>query len=355
MTSVGQRKPTVLIYRPQDVSGDSHRRLEHEGCRLCVVEADDDLDAVLRRETRVDAVLAASFRGFRLDRARLEESPDLRIVSKYTIGVDDVDVEAATELGILVTHCPTEANWGGVAEGTIALMLALTKKLEARSARVKQGGWRSDDLRGTYLGAREDGYSGITLGIIGLGRIGRRVAELIAPWKVRLLATDPYVDESEFVRYGAEPVTLEELFSRSDVVSVHCALTEETERMINRDTLRLMQPHAMLINTARGRIVDVDAVCDALDNDGLGGAAFDVLPAEPPAADARILRTDDRVMLSPHMIAANKGGTLTAAIPWATDAVLVALRGRVPSHVYNETVIASWTTRFAEKPLLQAP
>ncbi len=253
-----------------------------------------------------------------------------------------------------MTHCPTEANWGGVAEGTIGLMLALAKKIEARSARVKSGGWRSDDLQGTYLGAREDGYPGITLGIIGLGRIGQRVARLIAPWNVRLLACDPYVDRSEFDRAGAEPVELDDLLARSDVVSVHCALTAETENLIDRGRIGLMQPHAALINTARGRIVDVDAVCDALDDGRLGGVALDVLPEEPPAADARILTMDERVILSPHMIAANKGGTLTAAIPWATDAVLLALEGKVPPHVYNAAVIEHWTARFAGQPLLRS-
>ncbi|MGD8341680.1 MAG: hypothetical protein PVH89_12915, partial [Gammaproteobacteria bacterium] len=167
VTDVGPKKPAVLIYRPQDETGESHRRLERAGCRVCLVDKEQDLGQALSREAPVHALLAASLKRQRLDRATLEACPELRVVSKYTIGVDDVDIEAATDLGILVTHCPTEANWGGVAEGAIALMLALLKKLEARSARVKQGGWRGDDLRGTYLGAREDGYPGITLGIVG--------------------------------------------------------------------------------------------------------------------------------------------------------------------------------------------
>jgi phosphoglycerate dehydrogenase-like enzyme len=113
-----------------------------------------------------------------------------------------------------------------------------------------------------------------------------------------------------------------------------------------------MKPEAVLINTARGRIVDVDAVCDALDSNRLAGAAFDVLPEEPPPANARILRTDERVILSPHMIAANHGGTLAAAIPGATEAVLSALNGIVPAHVYNEAAVPGWKVRFADKPLL---
>jgi phosphoglycerate dehydrogenase-like enzyme len=239
-----------------------------------------------------------------------------------------------------------------VAEGTIALLLALLKKLESRSAWVKGGGWRSDDLRGTYLGSREDGYQGITLGLVGLGRVGRRVAELLAPWKIKLLASDPYIDESVFRQSGAESVSLDNLLSRSDVVSLHCPLTEETDGLINAAKLARMKPGAILINTARGRIVDVDAVCDALEIDQLGAAAFDVLPEEPPPPGARILAAGDRVMLSPHMVAANFGGTLGAAAPWATDAVLAALEGKVPPRVYNEQAIEDWKARFAGKPLL---
>lgn len=355
VTSVREKQhPGVVIYRPQDATGESHRRLVAAGCRLEVVAADEDLDRALGEAGPVHALLVASLKGTRLDRRRLESLPELRIVSKYTIGVDDVDVEAATERAVLVTHCPTEANWGGVAEGAVALMLALLKKLEIRNAAVRAGGWRNDALRGVYLGRREDGYPGITLGIVGLGRTGRRLAELMAPWKIRLLATDPYVEESVFGRYGAERVSLDALLAGSDVVSIHCTLTRETEGLIDRRRLGLTRPGALLINTARGRIVDVDAVCDALDAGRLGGAAFDVLPEEPPPPGARILASDARVILSPHMVAANEGGTLRAAVPWATDAVLAALGGDVPAHVYNESVIPDWEARFGGRSLLSA-
>ncbi len=110
-----------------------------------------------------DVLLGATFRGV-IDRTFLSISPDLRIVAKYTIGVDDVDLDAATELGVLVTHCPTEANWGGVAEGAVAMILALLKRVRERDAQVKGGGWREPPIHGTYLGRRGDGYPGITLG-----------------------------------------------------------------------------------------------------------------------------------------------------------------------------------------------
>jgi phosphoglycerate dehydrogenase-like enzyme len=349
---IHSQQPGIVIYRPVDATGDSHRRLELAGCRVHIAGENDDLDQVLVAARPVHAILAATLRGIRLDRARLESLPDLRIVAKYTIGVDDVDLDAATELGILVMHSPTEANYGGVAEGAIALMLALLKKLGLRDRAVRSGRWRSEDLFGTYLGAREDGYPGITVGIIGLGRIGRRVAELLAPWKITLLATDPYIDSDVFSRYGATAVDLNELLRRSDVVSLHCQLTAETARLIDRHRLASMKPGAVLLNTARGQIVDIEAVCDALDAGRLGGVALDVFPDEPPPANSRILLTDARVILSPHMVAANQGGTLGAAVPWVTEAVCEALAGRVPERVYNGEAIATWLSRFKDRPLL---
>lgn len=345
-------KPGVIVYRPVDLSGASHQRLIDAGCRVAVAGTDEEIDRALGRLSPVQALIGSSLRGERLDRSRISALPELRIIAKYTIGVDDIDLHAATESGVLVTHCPTEANWGGVAEGTVAMMLALLKKIGPRNEQVRRGAWRADSLQGTYLGAREDGYPGIMLGIVGLGRIGRRVAELMAPWKIRLVAADPYVGAGVFARYGVEPMPLQRLLRQADAVSVHCQLTDETDGLIGRRELESMKPGAILINTARGRIVDVDAVCDALDAGRLAGAAFDVLPEEPPAAGARILSTDNRVLLSPHMVAANEGGTLRAAIPWATDAVLEALAGRVPANVCNEDAIRAWRARFADKSLL---
>jgi phosphoglycerate dehydrogenase-like enzyme len=345
-------RPAVFIFRPVDDSGESHRRLFDAGCDVAVARADQTASEIAAAAGGANALLGATFRGGVIDRVFLESLPDLRIVSKYTIGVDDVDVDAATALGILVTHCPTEANWGGVAEGTIAMLLALLKKVRERDARVKGGGWRSDDLQGIYCGARSDGYAGITVGIVGFGRIGRRLAELLRPWRMRLIAHDPYVDTATFATHGVERVELAQLLRASDVVTLHCNLTPETRNLIGAESLALMKPAAILINTARGAIVDLNALCGALESDRLGAAALDVLPEEPPPAGARILSLGDRVLLFPHMVAANQGGTLGTAIPWATDATLAALRGELPEHVYNGDVVEKWRRRFFGRSLL---
>lgn len=346
-------RPRVLIYRPVDESGASHRMLEAAGCDVVVAPAAADREALTALAAGSDVLLGATFRGY-MDREFLSISPALRLVSKYTIGVDDVDVDAASALGILVTHCPTEANWGGVAEGAVALMLAVLKRVRERDRHVKAGGWREPPIYGTYVGKRADGYAGITIGIVGLGRAGGRVADLLRPWGARVLAADPYIEAGKFARHGVERTDLETLLRESDVVTLHCNLTSETRGLIDRRRLALMKPTALLINTARGAVVDLDALCDALDSHALAAAALDVLPEEPLPRDARILRFGDRVLLSPHMVAANQGGTLGAAIPWAAEAALAVLRGELPERIYNTEAVVKWQARFGGKSLLGA-
>ncbi|HEY5623767.1 MAG TPA: NAD(P)-dependent oxidoreductase [Gammaproteobacteria bacterium] len=356
MPASSQSKPRVCVYVPIDQSGESHRLIEAAGCEVVLGDTSwrtgIDRDSLLARARGADALMGATIKRAPLGSAVLERLPDLRIISKYTIGVEDVDLDAATEMGVLVTNCPTEANWGGVAEGTMALILALLKRIRERDRHVKDGGWRDSGLMGTYLGARQDGYPGITVGIVGLGRIGSRVADLLAPWRVRLLATDPYVDSSRFVHHNAAPAELEELLRQSDVVTLHCNLTVETRGLIGESQLALMKPSAILVNTARGPIVDVEALREALDSSKLAGAALDVLPEEPPGHGDELLGLGDRILLSPHMVSANVPGTLNAAIPWATDATLSALRGIVPKHVCNQEAIPRWLERFGGNPLI---
>ena len=346
-------RPRVLIYRPVDESGVSHRMLEAAGCDVVVAPPSVDRAALAPLASAADVLLGATFRG-QMDREFLSLSPHLRLISKYTIGVDDVDIDAASALGILVTHCPTEANWGGVAEGALALMLAVLKRVRERDRHVKAGGWREPPIYGTYVGKRSDGYAGITIGIVGLGRAGGRLADLLRPWGARVVAADPYVEPGKFARHGVERTDLDTLLRESDVVTLHCNLTGETRGLVDRRRLKLMKPTAVLINTARGAVVDLEALCDALQANALAFAALDVLPEEPIPRDARILRFGDRVLLSPHMVAANQGGTLGAAIPWAADAVLAALRGELPERIYNTEGIAKWQARFGGKSLLRA-
>ena len=346
----------VFIFAPVEEARDSHKRLEAEGCELRLGQASWDTPQgngepeLIRMAQGAHALMGTSIRNVPISRKIMESSPELRVVAKYTIGVDDVDVEAATEMGILVCHGPTESNWGGVAEGTITAMLTMLKKVRERDRHLKDGGaWRDPKLQGTYLGSRADGYAGITLGLVGLGRIGSRIATLLRPWRMRILATDPYVPESKFAEHGVTRVDLPTLLRESDVVSLHVVLTRETRHMIGAEQLALMKRHAILINTSRGPCVQEAALIETLLKGEIGGVALDVFEQEPLALDSQLRNLGDRVLLSPHVVSNNVGSGLGPGIAWATESVLRALRGEVPDNVYNKEVIPRWERRFGGK------
>jgi phosphoglycerate dehydrogenase-like enzyme len=343
----------VFIFAPADETGESHRDLEAAGCTLVLGDAKwsnpqgNSEDEMAKMAEGAVALTGTSIRSSPISRKILEASPDLRIVAKYTIGVDDVDVDAATELGILVTHAPTESNWGGVAEGTMAIMLGLLKRLRERDEQVKSGGWRDEAHQGTYLGRRGDGYEGITIGIVGLGRIGTRLSEFLRPWRVRLIAYDPYVPLEHFEACGVQPVDLQTLLQESDVTTCHVVLTKETYNMIGAAELKMMKPSAIVINTSRGGVVDEAALVDALESGVIRAAGVDVFEQEPLPSDSRLKDLGDKVLLSPHMVSSNAGtGGLRPGVKWATESVLSALNGEVPDNVYNKEVIPAWQKRF---------
>jgi D-3-phosphoglycerate dehydrogenase / 2-oxoglutarate reductase len=345
----------VFIFAPSDQTGESHHKLEGAGCELLLGSASwnspqgNSEDEMCRLAENTDALVGTSIRSTPITRRIMEASPRLRIVAKYTIGVDDVDVDAATDLGILVTHGPTESNWGGVAEGTIAMILALLKQVRERDEYVKRGGWRAEELQGTYLGARQDGYPGITIGLVGLGRIGTRVTDLLRPWQVRVIAYDPYVPRDRFALTGAQAVDYETLLRESDVVSFHVVLTRETRGMMGAAQLAMMKRSAVLINTSRGGVVVEAALAEALEKGTIAGAAIDVFQDEPLPAESPLRELGHKVLLSPHMASSNLGSGLGPGITWATESVIQALNGDVPDNVYNKEVIPRWRERFGGK------
>ena len=349
----------VLIFAPVDEARDTHAKLQEAGCELRLGKASWDTPQgnnegeLAQMATGCDALMGTSIRNAPISRKVMESSAGLRVIAKYTIGVDDVDVESATELGILVCHGPTESNWGGVAEGTITAMLTMLKRTRERDRHLKEGGvWRDQKLQGTYLGARADGYAGITLGLIGLGRIGSRIATLLRPWKMRIIAADPYVPDAKFDEHGVTRVDLPTLLRESDVVSLHVVLTRETRHMIDAAQLALMKPTAILINTSRGPNTSSAAppICPLIS--ASVSAASRTHEEEPLARDSSLRNLGDQVLLSPHMVSSNVGSGLGPGIRWATESVLHALRGEVPDNVYNKEVIPRWERRFGGKRVI---
>ncbi|TMA11342.1 MAG: hypothetical protein E6J89_08080 [Deltaproteobacteria bacterium] len=349
-------KAKIFIFAPADQTGESHKKLQTAGCELVLGNASwntpqgNSEGEMMRMAQGCDALIGTSIRSTPITRKIMESSNKLRIVAKYTIGVDDVDVDAATELGILVAHGPAESNWGGVAEGTITNMLTMLKKVRERDRHLKAGGvWRDKSFEGSYFGSRPDGYKGLTLGIIGLGRIGGRVATLLRPWKMKMLAYDPYIPESRFKEHGVERVDLNTLLRESDIVTLHVVLTKETRHMIGAEQFALMKPTALLVNSSRGMCVDERALVEALQQGQITGAALDVFEYEPLSLESPLRTLGDKVLLSPHMISSNVGSGLKPGVVMATDAVLAALRGEVADNIYNKEVIARWQSRFGSK------
>jgi len=237
-----------------------------------------DYDAlVVRSATKVTAEL-------------LKAGKRLKVVGRAGIGVDNVDVAAATELGILVVNAPT-ANLMSATEHTFALLLALARRVPEADASVKAGEWNRK-LVGVELEHK-------TLGVVGFGRIGQRVAERARGFGMKVVAYDPFLDAAGARKLEVELLPLDELLRRSDVVTLHTPSTRETRGMINRERLALMKKDALLVNCARGGIVDEEALLEALDAGALGGAALDVFAEEPPT-DLRLARHPN-VVATPHL------------------------------------------------------
>ena len=258
---------------------------------------------------------------------------------KTSIGIESVDVEAATELGILCCNSPTPENYLGVAEATIGLMVALFKRLKLNEAHVRAGGWKEPQNRGAIM-------TGKTVGIIGTGRIGRNVAKRLGGWDMRLLGYDPYVSPATVAPLGITMVPLQDLLQESDVVTLHVVLTRETRRLIALQQLRMMKPTAYLINTSRGQAVDEEDLVRALNENIIAGAALDVFDDEPLALHSKLRNVDPgRLIMTPHIIG-NNPGSLEAGQRMAAATILAILEGTAPETVVNPAAIEHWKARF---------
>ncbi|MFM1815513.1 MAG: D-3-phosphoglycerate dehydrogenase [Pseudomonadota bacterium] len=352
----------IFVFAPETTGkvGDTLEKLQDKGCEIVLGNADwhtpkgNNESEMCRLAAGADALMGTSIRSSPISRTVMESSDNLRIVAKYTVGVDDVDIEAATSLGILVTHSPTEANWGGVAEGTITMMLTMLKKVRERDESMKAGNWRDLKLQGTFVGYRfQDEYPGITIGLIGLGRIGRRVAELLKPWRVRILACDPYVERARFTIHGVVQADLDTVLRESDVVSMHVTLNDSSRRMMNAENFAKMKPSAYFINTSRGGAVDEQALIDALKRDVIAGAALDVFEDEPLAKESELRKLGHKVLLSAHMVTSNLNSGIKPGAIWAAECVERALKGEVPDNIINPEVLPRWEQRFRRKALIE--
>ena len=260
------------------------------------------------------------------DAAVFARADSLRVIARFGVGVDNVDLAAATARGVVVTNTPG-ANSVAVAELTVAFMLALARHLPQHNQVVSSGGL---SLITVYV------LDGLAFGLIGMGRIGQEVARRAAAFGMRLLYYDPVPPPVEFVQsLQLTYRPLDDLLSESDVISLHLPLTDETRHLIDRDALRRVKPTAFLINTSRGGLVDEAALYEALAGGALAGAACDVFAQEPPTGSP--LLGLDNFIATPHVGMTTYQTTQRIGI-MAAESVLAVLRGERPAHVVNPEV-----------------
>ena len=221
----------------------------------------------------------------------LEAAPNLRVIGRAGVGVDNVDLDAATRRGVLVMNTPG-GNAVSVAEHTLALLMSVARRIPQHSAAIHAGRWEKSGSQGVEL-------RGKTLGLVGLGRVGNEVARRARAMEMLVLAYDPYVSESAARDAGVELSGLNELLERSDYVSLHAALSTATEKLINAEKLAKFKTGAVLVNAARGELVDEAALADALRSGKLSGAGLDVFAVEPPKDSPLIGLTN--AIFTPHI------------------------------------------------------
>jgi glyoxylate reductase len=308
--ATGENHAVAKVFVTREVYGDALDRLRDAHEVAVWAQPAPPTDAQLRESLAdIDGLLCML--PDRIDAALLAAAPKLRAVANYAVGFDNIDLDAARARGVVVGVTPdvlTEAT----ADLAFALLLAAARRLPEAASAVRNGDWRTWEPE-CWLGAD---VHGATLGIIGFGRIGRAVARRAEGFSMTVLAT------------RATP--LEELLARSDVVSLHCPLTPQTRHLIDRGALAQMRPSAILINTARGAVVDQQALVAALEAGAIAGAALDVTDPEPPRTDDPLLRTPN-VLVLPHVGSATRTAR-SRMTEIAVENLLAALDGRPMPH-----------------------
>ena len=310
----------MLVTWPDFDRNGSSDRLRAAGCRLRFApkvahRTSADMIGLL------DGVAAAIVSTDPFDADVLASAGALRVISRIGVGTDSIDVEVATRHGVAVCTTPG-ANASSTADHAVALMLAALRRIPEHDAGVRAARWdRTGDAASWELNRA-------TVGLVGLGAIGRLVRRRLTGFRAHVLVCDP----AAVAEPGTEIVELENLLRRSDVVSLHVPLTSATRHLIDRRRLALMRPEAVLVNTARGALIDEDALAEALQAGRLRAAALDVFEREPPVR-TRLFELPN-VILTPHI-----GGVSERSVAEmtrrATDAVVDVLAGRVPANVMN--------------------
>jgi len=273
-----------------------------------------------------DALLVRS--GTEVTARVIDAGTKLKFIGRAGAGVDNIDTEAATRRGIIVANAP-EGNTLAATEHTMAMMLSLARNIPQATASLKKGEWKRSKFMGVELNDK-------VLGIIGFGRIGREVAKRAQAMEMKCIAYDPFITKERAASLGVEMVPIEELFRRADVITVHTPLIKETRHLINAKSIATMKDGVLLINCARGGIIDEAALVDAIKSGKVAGAALDVFENEPPT-DSPLLELD-KVIVTPHLGASTVEAQKNVAISVANQCISV-LSGGAAKYVVNAPTI----------------
>ena len=319
----------ILVVEPIAAEGIARLRAAHDvderpgiaRDELCAILPDYDA-LVVRSQVQVDAAVIAA------------AGSRLQVIGRAGVGVDNVDLDAATAAGITVVNAPT-GNTIAAAEHTLALLYGVARKVAAADASVRRGEWKRTRFTGLELRGR-------TLGIVGLGKIGQAIAARAVAMEMVVLASDPFVTAEQAILHGVELVPFDTLVERADVITVHVPLTRATRGLIGRDQIARMKRGSILLNVARGGILDEAAVADGLRDGQLGGAGIDVFDAEPPAGSP--LLDAPNTLLTPHLGASTAEAQVLVAEEVA-DQVLDVLAGRSARYAVNAPLLTPETAR----------
>ena len=267
----------------------------------------------------------------------------LKAIVRRGVGTDNVDIAAATELGIIVANVP-DASVEEVSDHALALLLSIERAVPWLDRAVRDGKWGRDPAQVQAVRARTRQLRQLTVGVMGLGRIGLAFAAKVRPLYGELLGSDPFVSSEVAAERGITLVSTDELLKRADHVSLHAPLLPTTRHLINRASIARMRPGAVLVNTSRGGLVDADAVLEAVSAGRLGGAGLDVTDPEPLPADSPLLATD-RILVTAHS-AASSTAAAAALARRSVDAAVAFVRGQAPDSIVNPEVLQSVALRM---------
>ncbi len=305
-------------------------KISNSGVRLLKMEPDIEVDVktgLSPEELKeiigeYDALVVRS--ATKVTREIIEAGVKLKVIGRAGTGVDNIDLEAATEKGIVVMNTPG-GNTVAAAEHAISMMLSMARKIPQACASMKEGKWEKKKFMGVEV-------HGKTLGVIGMGRIGSLVAKMGLGLGMRVIACDPYLSQKAAKDMGVTLTDLDTVYAESDFITVHAPLTQETKNMISREAFKKMKDGVMLVNCARGGIVDEEALMEAIQVGKVAGAALDVFASEPPPPDYPLLKLEE-VICTPHLGASTKEAQEVVAIAIVQQIIDYLKRGIVKNAV----------------------